>query len=292
MRWFCSTFALSFYIYGYGIVLDLIESCVFTVSLAILFYFNMLDTNESASFIVFGRHPVIDAAKAGKTFDKILFQQGITGDFEREIRHLCRDYDIPLTVVPKERFAKFTKGNHQGVLGFLSAVTYYRIEDVLPQVYERGEVPLFVLLDGVTDIRNFGAIARTAEAAGAHAIVVPKKGAAIINGDAMKTAAGALSYLPVCRENSLHTAVETLKMNGVQIISADLTGSIPAYEADFTQATAIIMGAEGASVSFGLLQKSDKTVHLPILGQTNSYNVSVAAGMLLYETMRQRKDVL
>lgn len=238
--------------------------------------------------IIFGRHPVVDAIQAGQRFEKLYLQRGIHGDFEKEIRQLAKVADIPLQYVPKERLAKLTKGNHQGVVGLLSLIPYYRLEDVIPGIYERGEVPMILLLDGITDVRNFGAIARSAEVCGAHALVVTKSGGAPVNADAIKTSAGALSRLPVCRENSLVTAVEFLQQSGIIVLASDLHASKPVFKLDLTPPIAFILGAEDAGVSPTLLSKVDEQFIIPQKGETDSLNVSVAAGIMLYESLRQR----
>jgi 23S rRNA (guanosine2251-2'-O)-methyltransferase len=193
-----------------------------------------------------------------------------------------------LQVVPKERLNRFTKSNHQGVIGFISLITYQSLENVLPAIYENSETPLLLILDGVTDVRNFGAIARTAEIAGVHAIIVPKKGAALINSDAIKTSAGALTKIAVCRETSLFTVVEFLQNSGVQVFASDLQAEKMSYKLDFTVPTALIIGSEDLGVQEGLLKRADETFIIPQVGTTDSYNVSVATGMMLYEVIRQR----
>ncbi len=238
--------------------------------------------------IIYGRHPVIDAIKAGKAFDKIMLQQGIRGEYEKELRHICRKEDIPLQVVPKERLNRFVNGNHQGVIGFISLITYQTIEDILPMIFEKSENPLFLILDSITDVRNFGAIARTAEIAGVHAIIIPKKGAALINEDALKTSAGALAKIPVCRESSLVTVIEYLQNSGVQVFASTLDAKDYIFNLDFTIPMALIVGSEDEGVQQSLLTRSDKLFIIPQIGTTDSYNVSVAAGMMLYEVMRQR----
>lgn len=241
------------------------------------------DTN-----IIYGRHPIIDALKAGKAFDKVMLQQGIRGEYEKELRYTCRKLDIPLQVVPKERLNRFTQKNHQGVIGFISLIEYQSLENVLPMIYESSETPLFIILDGVTDVRNFGAITRTAEVAGVHAIIIPKKGAALINSDAIKTSAGALTKIAVCRESSLFTIVELLQNSGVQVFASDLKAEQRIYNLDFKAPVALIIGSEDNGVQEGLLKKADETFIIPQIGTTDSYNVSVATGIMLYEVMRQR----
>ncbi len=238
--------------------------------------------------LIYGRHPVVDAIQSGQTIDKVLIQQGLKGEVERELRQLSKSHGFPLQYVPKERLNKFTRGNHQGVVALISLVPYYRLEDVLPGIFERSEVPLILLLDGITDVRNFGAIARSAEIAGAHAIVTSLKGSALINADAMKTSAGALAKIPVCRESSIMQALELLRLSGVRVLASDMQSHTPIYSVDFQQPTAIIIGSEGEGVNQALLRAADDTFVIPQRGTTDSFNVSVATGIMLYEVIRQR----
>ena len=239
--------------------------------------------------LIFGRHPVLDAIQAGKKFDKIILQRGTTGDLEMELRRLCKEHDIPLQYVPKERLNRTIRGNHQGVIGYLALLDYYRLDDVVPHIWERGETPLILLLDGVTDVRNFGAIARSAEVCGVHALVVPKTGSALISADAIKTSAGALTRLTVCRENSLVTAVEYLQTAGIQVFASDLKAEKHIFEIDLTGPAALVIGSEDEGISQGLLDRVDAGFRIPQQGETDSFNVSVAAGIMLYETLRQRR---
>jgi 23S rRNA (guanosine2251-2'-O)-methyltransferase len=238
--------------------------------------------------LIYGRHPVLDAINEGTTFDKILLQQGTRGEFEKELRQLCSRHNIPMTIAPKEKLNKFTRANHQGVVGLVSLIAYYQLEDLLPTIYEKNENPLIVILDGVTDVRNFGAIARSAEISGAHALVVPRKGSAFINAEALKTSAGALTKIPVCRENSLITAIETLQMSGIQVLASSLKAEKMIFNFDLTAPVALIVGSEGDGISTGVERKADELFIIPQVGTTDSFNVSVAAGIMLYEVMRQR----
>ncbi len=238
--------------------------------------------------LIFGRHPVVDAIQAGQVFDKIILQQGTRGEFEKELRQLTKIYNIPLQYAPKERLEKITRANHQGVIGFLSMIQYYRLEDVLPLIYERGEVPLLLLLDGITDVRNFGAIARSAVCCGTQSIIIPMKGGAQINADAMKASAGAISSIPICREPSLVNVLEQLQNSGVQVVASNPNGRKQLYELDFNLPTAIILGSEGEGVSETLLEKADEQFVIPQTDLTNSFNVSVASGIILYEAIKQR----
>jgi 23S rRNA (guanosine2251-2'-O)-methyltransferase len=241
------------------------------------------DTN-----IIYGRHPVMEAVKAGKSIDKVMLQQGIRGEYEKELRFICKKNDVQLQVVPKERLNRFINGNHQGVIGFISLIEYQSIENILPLIYEQSETPLFLILDGVTDVRNFGAIARSAEIAGVHAIIIPQKGAALINADAIKTSAGSLTKIPVCRENSLVNTIEFLQNSGVQVYASSLEAEGLIQNLDFKIPIALIVGSEDLGIQQSVMRKADKTFIIPQVGTGDSFNVSVAAGIMLYEVMRQR----
>lgn len=237
--------------------------------------------------LIFGRHPVIDAINTGQSVDKIFLQQGTRGEFEKEVRQLSKLHDIPVRVIPKERMNKMTRKNHQGIIAYLSLIRYYKIEDVLPMIYEKGETPLLLILDGVTDVRNFGAIARSAVCCGVHAIIIPSKGTAQINAEAIKTSAGSIHSIPICRERSLVNTLEQLQNAGVQAFASALSATKSITTTDFTVPTAIIMGSEDQGVSGALLSKTEHFI-IPQSDQTNSFNVSVATGIILYEVMRQR----
>ncbi len=243
---------------------------------------------EEQHLVIYGRHPVTDAIAAGKTIDKVLLQQGIRGEFEKEIRQLSREHGFPVQIVPKEKLNKVVRGNHQGVVGFISLAPYYKLEDVLPSIFERSETPLLVLLDGVTDVRNFGAIARSAELTGAQALVTSLKGSAQLNAEAMKASAGALAKIPVCRETSIMAAVELLQMSGIRVVAGDLQADKAVFEVNFNQPIAVIIGSEGEGVQPALLRKADELFKIPQAGVTDSFNVSVATGIILYEALRQR----
>lgn len=243
--------------------------------------------------LIYGHHPVTEAIRAGKAVEKVYFQQGERGEVEKEIRHLTKEYGIPLQVVPREKLNKMVKGQHQGVVAYLALVEFQSIEDVLPFIFEQGEVPLLMMLDGVTDVRNFGAICRSAECAGVHAVIVPQAGSALANEEAMKASAGALARIRVCRVRSLFSTLEWLQECGVQVVATALTTrSIPLYQADFSVPTAILMGSEGEGVHPKLLRMADQVVKIPKATDFDSFNVSVAAGISLYEAMRQRLNVL
>jgi 23S rRNA (guanosine2251-2'-O)-methyltransferase len=237
---------------------------------------------------IFGKHPVIDAIKAGQSVDKVWVQIGSESEFFVEIKGICKNFDVPMQMVPKEKLNKITGGNHQGVIAFASMIPYYKLEDVLPLIYEKEEMPLILVLDAITDVRNFGAICRSAEIFGANAIVIGKKNTARINAEAMKTSAGALSKIPICREQNVMAAVEYLQLSGVSVVSSDLKAAKSISEISFKDPVAIIIGSEGRGVHYTLSEKADDTFIIPQKGTTDSLNVSVATGIILYEASRQR----
>ncbi len=246
-------------------------------------------------FCIFGRQPIIEAFAAGKRFDKILILKNAGGDEMNTIEKKARETDCPVQRVPKEKlenilqkYSKYKEANHQGVIGFLSIIDYYSLEDVLHQVYAKGETPLFVVLDGVTDVGNFGAIARSAECLGAHALVIPSQGSAQINVEAMKASAGALNKILVCREKSLVGAVNFLKTNGIRIFGTEMKGATVLSKADFSIPCAIVLGSEGDGVSKEIMKLCDERIKISMSGTTESLNVSVSAGIILYEISRSR----
>lgn len=242
--------------------------------------------------IIFGIHPVIEALKSGKEIDRILLQSTL-GSHEtiRELKKIAREVDIPIQYVPIEKLNKVTFKNHQGVIAYISEITYQPLQNILPAIFEKAEDPLILILDRITDVRNFGAIARTAECAGVHAIVIPVRGSARINMDAVKTSAGALYNIPVCREENLKDAIDLIKSSGIEIISCTEKGEKEYYNADYTKPLAIILGSEEDGISAEYLKKSDTTVYIPMAGNTASLNVSVASGVILFEALKQRKGI-
>lgn len=237
---------------------------------------------------IFGLRPVIEAIDAGKTIDKLMVQKGLQGDIFSELMAKVREYDIPIQYVPVQKLNRLTRKNHQGVFAFLSPIEFHSIENVLPRIYEEGKNPLFLILDRVSDVRNFGAIARTAECCGVDAIIIPEKGSASVNEDAIKTSAGALYKIPVCKEKSLKDVVQFLQLSGIRITCASEKTDDTLYQMDFKVPTAIIMGSEEDGVSPELIRTADNLAKLPILGEIGSLNVSVACGAFLYEIIRQR----
>lgn len=241
-----------------------------------------------AKDIIFGIRAVIEAAEAGKDIDKVLVKRELSGELFKELQEVLKYYDIPMQRVPVERIDRITRKNHQGVLAFVSAVTYQKIEQIIPFLYEQGKNPFILVLDGLTDVRNFGAIARTCEVAGVDAIVIPARGSVSVNADAVKTSAGALHSIPVCRENSLKEAVTFLKNSGVKVVAATEKAASIHTDASYTDPVAIVMGAEDVGVSNEIIRISDELVKIPQFGTIESLNVSVAAGVMIYEVVRQR----
>ena len=238
--------------------------------------------------MIFGVRAVIEAIEAGKDIDKILVKRDIQSELSKELFTALKDKFIPVQRVPVEKINRITRKNHQGVVAFISAVTYQKTEDIVPFLFEQGKTPLLVMLDGVTDVRNFGAIARTCECAGVDAIIIPSKNSVSVNADAMKTSAGALHTLPVCREHSLLSTIKFLKESGFKIVAATEKGDYDYTKANYQDPVCIIMGAEDTGIPYEHLSQCDEWIKIPLLGHISSLNVSVAAGILIYEAVKQR----
>lgn len=244
----------------------------------------MIDKSQ----VVFGIRAVIEAIESGKQVDKVLMKKDLSGDLARELLSVAREYNVPVQRVPAERINRVTRKNHQGVIAFMAAVDYYHVDDIVPALYDEGINPFIVVLDGVTDVRNFGAIARTCECAGVNAIVIPERNSVSVNADAVKTSAGALNYLPVCRERNLVNAVKYLRDSGFKVMGASEKTDLNYTKADFTGPVAIVLGAEDTGISADILRLCDTLVAIPEFGEINSLNVSVAGGIMIYEVVRQR----
>lgn len=233
----------------------------------------------------------MEAIGAGKEIDKVLVKKDLSGDLSRELFAMLKEYDIVTQRVPQEKLNRITQKNHQGVIAILSPVAYDSLERILPDIYEQGRVPFVIVLDGITDTRNFGAIARSASCAGADCIVIPERNSVSVNADAVKTSAGALLSLPVCREKSALHAVRILQENGVKVVGASEKATADYTAADMTVPVAIVMGAEDTGISSEVLRRCDDLAAIPITGPIGSLNVSVAAGIMMFEVVRQRKEV-
>ncbi len=240
---------------------------------------------DKADF-VFGVNSVIETLKSEKEIDKILLLKEMK--HVEEIETLARNRGVPVQKVPQERLNRVTMKNHQGAIAFVSSVNFAVLSNVVTSAFESGETPLILVLDRITDVRNFGAISRSAECSGVHAIVIPARGSAQINGDAMKTSSGALNFIPVCRETDLFNTIKYLKNSGFQVVSCTEKGSDIIYDVDYTLPTAIILGSEEDGISANLIEESDIKALIPLKGKVESLNVSVAAGVILFEAVRQR----
>lgn len=237
---------------------------------------------------IFGLRPVMEAIEASKSIDKILVKRELNGDLFRELLAMARQYDIPVQRVPNEKLNRITKKNHQGVIAIVCPVRYYDLDNLVAELYETGKTPLAIMLDGVTDARNFGAIARSAECAGADFIIIPERGSASVTSDSVRSSAGALFHIPVCRVKDLPGTIDRLHANGYEIVGASEKSNVNYTEVDYKNPVVIVMGAEDTGISNEVLRKCDHLAAIPILGKVGSLNVSVACGVMLYEVVRQR----
>lgn len=238
--------------------------------------------------LIYGIRAVIETIRSGKDLEKIFVQNKINGELLPELNQLIKEQDIPVSRVPSEKLNRLTRKNHQGVVAFVSPVKYFPLDQVVTQVFEEGKQPLFILLDGVTDVRNFGSIARTAECMGVNALIIPAKGSAQINADAVKTSAGALNFIPVCREPSLNLAVNYLKESGIQVIGCTEKAKETFDKIDFSSPVCIVMGSEDTGISPELMTLCDGLGKILLSGSIESLNVGSACSMVLYEVWRQR----
>ncbi len=240
--------------------------------------------------MIYGLRPVIEAIRAERPINKILIQKGMQKDLFLELKEELAKKKYTLQFVPVYKLNKMTRKNHQGVIAISSPVVYADLENIVRDLYESGELGLFLVLDSITDVRNFGAIARTAECLGVHAIVIPEKDSVTVTSDAIKTSAGALNSIPVCRVRDLSSALHIFKTSGIQVIGCSEKSERPISKIDFQIPTAVIVGSEEHGISARVLADCDKTAKIPLQGKIDSLNVSVAAGMILYEVLRQREQ--
>ncbi|MDP4129589.1 MAG: 23S rRNA (guanosine(2251)-2'-O)-methyltransferase RlmB [Bacteroidota bacterium] len=241
-----------------------------------------------SSSLIIGRQPLIEAMQSGRGIDKILFQRNVSGESIGEIRKLAEKAGIPIQQVPQEKLFSLTRANHQGVLAFGSLFTYIDLQQAIDHVVSLGLVPLFILLDGITDVRNVGAIARSAVCCGAQVMVIPDKGIAALNEEALKSSAGALEKIQICRVNSLLKAVDTLHLNGIKVYASSMQADQKVYELDFKEPCCIMMGSEDKGLQPYLRKAADMHFTIPMSEDFDSFNVSVAAGIILYEAMKGR----
>lgn len=239
--------------------------------------------------LVIGRNPVLEALSAGDAIEKIFILRTASGPELSDIKRQASARQIPIALVPGEKLDRFTKAQHQGVVALAGLLNYVDLQDGVSHVVEGGGNPLFILLDGVTDVRNIGAIARTAWCCGAQAIILPTSQAVTLGEEAIKTSAGALNKIMLLRSPSVQQAMDVLRLNGVQILGTELRASIPVHEVDFSAPSCIVMGAEDKGISKEVLKRADQLIHIPMATSFDSLNVSVATGMVLYEAMQQRR---
>ncbi len=237
---------------------------------------------------LFGTRAIIEAIKKGKTIDRILIKKGLRNELITELQELIKETEIGVQYVPIEKINRITRKNHQGVLAFVSPIEFDNIETVIPGIFEEGKTPLLLVLDQITDVRNFGAIARSAECAGVQAIIIPEKGMARIGADAVKTSAGAIHNIPICKTTNLYHTVRFLKDSGIKVVAATEKGDKLYTNAEMKSPLAIVMGSEDTGVSAQILKLADEQLKIPILGQIESLNVSVSAALMIYEAVRQR----
>ena len=237
---------------------------------------------------IFGIRAIIEAVNSGKTIDKVFIQKGLRGDLINELESLLRKESINTSYVPVEKLNRLTKKNHQGVVANISPIEFYDIDNLVMNVIESGKVPLFLLLDQLSDVRNFGAIIRTAECTGVNGIIIQKKGAAPVTADTVKTSAGAVFKVPICKVDHIKDAVFHMQASGIKVIAATEKTENTIYDISFKEPCAIIMGSEDVGISPSVLKIADEKAKLPLLGEIESLNVSVACGAFLYEAVRQR----
>lgn len=240
--------------------------------------------------LVYGVHPVLETIRSGKHLEKLFIQKGFKNENAEELKALTRELQIPFSVVPVEKLNRLTIKNHQGVVALVSLVQYFPLDQVITQVYEKGDNPLMLMLDGVTDVRNFGSIARTAECMGVHGIVIPTQGSAQINADAVRTSAGALNYIPVIREPNLGISITEMKQSGLKIVACTEKTKDHLSDIDFKDPACLVMGSEDHGISSEILAACDQRGKVPMHGQVESLNVGAACGMALYEINRQRSE--
>lgn len=238
--------------------------------------------------MIYGIHPVAEALRAGKEFDRVFIHRGARGEGIQQLKQELKANGVFWQDVPLEKLNRFTRKNHQDIVAFIASIQYQPLEEVLPSLFERGETPLLLVLDRITDVRNFGAIARSAECAGVHAIVIPERGSVSVTADAIRTSAGALNRIPVCKVRDLKQAAGYLQESGLVLAAATEKGKESYFDADLSRPLAIVMGSEEDGISNDMIRICDHLLRIPMMGNVGSLNVSVASGILLFEAVRQR----
>jgi 23S rRNA (guanosine2251-2'-O)-methyltransferase len=243
---------------------------------------------QNNSDTIYGIRSLIEAINSGKQIDRVIVKKGLSGELAQELMGLLRSHGIVPQQVPAEKFNQFGNRNHQGVVTYLSPVDFEPLEEVVARLWEEGKTPFIIILDSVTDVRNFGAIVRSAECAGAHAIIFPSKGSARIGADAVKTSAGAIHHIPICKVNSLKSTISFLQQSGIKVVAATEKASVTYTNAKLDGPIAVVMGSEDEGISENALKMADELVVIPIKGKVSSLNVSVAAALIMYEVIRQQ----
>jgi 23S rRNA (guanosine2251-2'-O)-methyltransferase len=243
---------------------------------------------KKSSTDIIGRQPVLEALREGKHLERIFIQRNTAGEVLDEIRKLAQQLHIPINSVPVEKLHAMTRSNHQGVIGINSIIHYHELQDAIDHIVSMGEIPLFVMLDGVTDVRNIGAIARTALCCGAQIMIIPDKGIGAFNEEALKSSAGALQKILVCREASLLKAIDTLHLNGIRVYSSEMKSSSTLFDLDFKEPSCVVMGSEDKGIQPYISKAADIRFTIPMQGNFDSFNVGVATGIILFEASRQR----
>ncbi len=249
-----------------------------------------MEHREKDNNFIFGMRPVMEAIEAGKDIDKILIRRGLSGDLFNELYAAIKQYELNYQLVPEEKLNNITRKNHQGIIAFISPVPLQRIEDIIPSLFEKGVTPFILALDSITDVRNLGSIARSAECAGVHAILLPEKGSAQLNADAMKTSAGALHHIAICRTPKFKASLQFLQQSGIKLVAATEKAVVLYHKTDYSVPVCIIMGSEDTGIDADTLRISDELVKIPILGKISSLNVANAASVLMYEVVKQRME--
>ena len=240
------------------------------------------------SSLIVGRKAIIEAIETGKVLDRVYLNNKASGDIVNHIRSLANQNNIPVNYVPAEKLNSFNIENHEGCVAIISRVLYHNLQEIISWVVEKGEAPLLLILDGITDVRNIGGIARTAFSTGVHAIIIPDKGVGALNEDAVLTSAGALEKIPICRVTSLMKTVDELHLNGIKVMASEMTADKNVFAVDFKDPVAIVMGSEEKGIYPALMKVCDEKFKIPMTGNFESLNVSVATGIILYEAMKQR----
>lgn len=238
--------------------------------------------------LIIGRQPVVEALESGRAIDKILLQSNVSGDIIGKIRQLAKKHNVPVQMVPAEKLNSYTRSNHQGCMALAALIRYMDLQQVIDHVISSGKLPLFLMLDGVTDVRNIGGMARTAVSCGAQALIIPDKGVGALNEEAIKASAGALEKINVCRVGSLLKAIDDLHLNGIKVLVSAMNQQKKLEDLNFGEPCCIVMGSEGRGVQPYISKAADEQFSIPMTGDFDSFNVSVAAGIILYEAMKQR----